>query len=99
MKDSYFRLLEIYYTENTITWDRLVRLSKDVENVGYFDEVHGIPLEVSNDFLKKHEFITQTYNEPEHTITDKGKNHYSNEKTERNKKDTLEIPYYSKAQK
>jgi len=34
--------------------------------------------------------LPQTYNEPEHTITDKGKNHYGNEKTERNKKDTLE---------
>jgi len=58
MKDSYYKLLGIYYNENTITWDRLVRLSKDVENVGYFDEVHGIPLEVAILFLKKHEFIT-----------------------------------------
>lgn len=82
IKDPYFKLLDLYRKEESITWDRLVRLSKDVEYVGVFDE-HGISLVSANEYLKEHEFIKQTPGEPQHFITDKGKNYHGVEFLER----------------
>ena len=85
MDDPYFMLLQIYRERNSIEWDILVRLSKDVEYVGNFDDEHGLKLEIANNYLKKYEFIKQVYDKPEHYITEKGKNFYGIEFLKREK--------------